>query len=101
VKKKEVKNTEGVNPMIKQMLFIPSNDWSELLTIANYPFGERRFDGKVWKVIRYLLELHAEKEKKKNSQYEDRLKSVEDRISELENEVYNKRSHEKVRTWAD
>lgn len=97
------KKIEGGEAMVRQPLFIPSNLWNDYLTVANYPYGDRKFDGKIWKVMEYFLELYRREQEDKKSQYDNRLTIVEDRLAQLENEVYNKKTHEKkeVRTFAD
>lgn len=100
---KGMKKVEGGNAMVKQPLFIPSHLWNEYLTVANYPYGDRKFDGKLWKVMEYFLELYRREQEDKKAEYDNRLILVEDRLAKLENEVYNKTDQEKkgVRTFAD
>lgn len=102
-RKEFVKNLRGgkENPITMQRLYIPLNLWQDYLTVANYPYGELKFNGKIWKVMEHALELFNKESENTKSEYEERIVSLEDRIQKLEKSVYQDEEHKKSKTFAD
>ena len=73
---------------------IDMETWNEYLAYAKL-----YWNGKVADVMRKGLELIKMDEARQKSEYENRLASLEDRMSKLEKSVYQDNEHEKVSTF--
>lgn len=90
---------QGGDPIISPKLHdIPLHVWEDYLAYARL-----YYDGKVSSFMKDLLELFKKHEAKEKDQYEDRLRSLEDRMAELEKSVYHDKEHDnnKPKTFAD